>query len=125
MSIISLTAVPASRRALNEEESYEFYNNILEHWQHFQEGIFTEWGLPSNRVRVQLSLAEDTILFTVVYCCIKALADNPGREARTLTEQAVIVGLEESPTTENLSLVRQLVSFNYTTEQWSEHEQKV
>ncbi|WP_139195038.1 hypothetical protein [Curtobacterium sp. MCBA15_001] len=125
MSIITLTAVPASRRALNEEERYEFYNNILEHWQHFQEGIFTEWGLPSNRVRVQLSLAEATILFTLIYCCEEALTDNPGKDVHTLTEHAAVIGFNESLTTEKLSVVRQLVSFHRTTEHWSEHEQEV
>lgn len=124
MSIITLTAPAAERRSISEEERYEFYNRILEQWQHFQEGIFTEWGLPSNRVRVELSLAEDTILFTVIFCCVKALADNTGKEARTLTEHAVIIGLNESPNGGNVSLVRQLVSFRHTTEQWSEHEQE-
>lgn len=124
MSITTLAASATQRRSLSDEERYEFYNNILEQWQHFQEGIFTDFGMPSNRVRVRLSLAEDTISFTLVYCCVKALADKPGKEARTLTEQAVLIGLHETPNAENVFLIRQLVSFNYTTEQWRHDEQK-
>lgn len=125
MSFITLTAPTAERRSMSAQERYEFYNNVLEQWQHFQEGIFTDFGLPSNRLRVRLSLAEDKILFTLIYCCEEALADNPGKDVHTLTEHAAVIGFNEPPTTEKLSLVRQLVSFHRTTEHWSEYEQEV